>query len=55
MFGREKVLLAESTGISTSSILTSTVPLAPLSTILLPKLELKARSFERDAVFPITI
>ena len=50
-----KVLDAESTGISDSSTLTSTVPLAPLSTILFPKLELSALSLANDAVFPIRI
>ena len=45
-----KILDADSTGISVSSTFTSMVPLAPLSIILLPKLELKDLSFGRDPV-----
>ena len=50
----EKVFDADSTGISVSSTFISILEPAPESTILLPKLEVKTRSFGKEAVVEIT-
>ena len=50
-----KILDADNTGIIVPSISILTSPSAPSSTSVFPKPDTNALSFEREAVFPITI